>query len=167
MQSMPALVILVGMYTPLDGIVLTYEETEINVGDYMQYLVELSNLHYTAYSTLTPNTIYVDAMDVETHVDADPESYSCDVFSFLYNIVKNGTNHLLPTGGEEGGHAYITKQIRDALNLTFDIPEVPDEPVEPAGLLGDADGDGDVNNIDALMVLQYFVGNLTSFPAEN
>jgi hypothetical protein len=51
--------------------------------------------------------------------------------------------NLNPT---EAGHAYIAEQIINALTIT----------VEEIGLLGDADSNGVVNTLDALLVLQYY-----------
>jgi hypothetical protein len=48
-------------------------------------------------------------------------------------------------GTSEAGHAYITEQILNALNIIDNR----------TGLLGDADSDGDVDNVDAMLVLQY------------
>ena len=43
------------------------------------------------------------------------------------------------------GHAYIAEQILNALTVIDNR----------TGLLGDADGDGDVDSTDAMLVLQY------------
>ena len=48
-------------------------------------------------------------------------------------------------GTSEAGHAYIAEQILNALNIVDNR----------TGLLGDANSDGVVDSIDAMLVLQY------------
>lgn len=144
-----AQVIVVGMYNPLDGVAVTMNNTEIAVGDYLEALVELSNLHYTAYAMLTPGTVYVNAPDVDTVNTAT----TLDVMKFVMNLLVNGDKDLQANAD---GHVYIKNQILKALNIT-----VKEE--EPAkGLLGDADSNGVVDMYDATMILEYYAGIITA-----
>jgi hypothetical protein len=49
----------------------------------------------------------------------------------------------------------------------YDLLVEAEKAVAGAGVLGDANGDGVVNTLDALMVLQYFVGMIDKFPIQN
>ena len=88
-----ALLVLVGMHNPLDGVVVDLEGEELDLGEYVDYLVTLTNVYSFGYALYAENTIYVDAPDVE--VDAET---------------------MLPT---EAGYVYIQEQIYNALNPTL------------------------------------------------
>ncbi len=132
-----ALVVIVGMYNPLAGVSVKLSSTEtIEIGDYVQKLIDLANMETLAYAMLAPNTIYVDAPNVTTQ--AQPGEIP--VVNFLMGLLMNGTDKYYAT---EDGHAYIAQQILNALTVT------------KIGLLGDADNDGVVDSYDATLILQY------------
>ena len=132
-----ALVVIVGMYNPLTGVSVRLNSTEtIEIGDYVQKLIDLANMETLTYAMLAPNTIYVDAPSVTTQ--AQPGEIP--VVNFLMGLLMNGTDKYYAT---EDGHAYIAQQILNALTVT------------KIGLLGDADNDGVVDSYDATLILQY------------
>ena len=88
-----ALLVLVGMHNPLTGVVVDLGGESLDLGEYVDYLVTLSNIYSFAYALFAENTIYVDAPAVE--IDAES---------------------LLPT---EAGYKYIQEQIYNALNPTL------------------------------------------------
>ena len=132
-----AQVVLVGMHNPMAGVVLNVEGTEIAIGDYLEYLVDISNVYALGYAFVIPQSIYVDAPAVET----ENASGTQEVLAFLVDLMMNGTASYVPT---EAGHAYIEEQIWNALN------------VYKVGMLGDVDSDCDVDYIDAMLTLQYY-----------
>ena len=138
-----ALVIMVGMYNPLEGVVLTYEDLEINLGEYIGYFVDAANAELFVYALISENTMYVDAPDVETSLAAGEYK--------AINFVMSLEKYIEKTAPTEAGHEYIKDQIMNALTIT----------VEESGLIGDVNGDGVVNNIDATLVLRYSVGALS------
>ena len=147
-----AVVIIVGMYNPLDDVVFTLGEgATLDVGEYVDYLVDGVAVHGLAYSILTGNSIYVDARDVAT-VNSDKEvAFFGDIVTDIFNIdaaLVAFVDTLYPSAV---GDDYIAGEIADALNITY----VKSEPV---GLLGDADGNGVVNTNDAMYIMQYVVG---------
>ena len=133
-----ALIILVGMYNPLEGVVIDLGETKLDVSEYLTYLAQVAGLESLIYSIVTGDSIYVDAPEVETKLDLDALTIIDIINEFG---MKNGEN-LDPS---EAGHEYIKEQILEALNVT------------KAALLGDANEDGEVNSIDAMYILQYDV----------
>lgn len=138
-----ALVIMVGMYNPLEGVVLTYEDLEINLGEYIGYFVDAANAELFVYALISENTMYVDAPNVETSLAAGEYK--------AINFVMGLTTNIEKTAPTAAGHEYIKDQIMNALTIT----------VEESGLIGDVNGDGVVNNIDATLVLRYSVGALS------
>lgn len=95
-----AVVVLVGMYNPLDG----FTVDGVNVGQYIDILVEAASIHGKAYAMLTGNAIYVDAPAVETAGE----------FSIEAVLKNNDYSALLPSAA---GHKYIQTCIYEALGL--------------------------------------------------
>jgi len=137
-----AVVIVVGMYNPMDGVVITLDENvTLDISEYLDYLVDGVAVHGVAYSIISGNSIYVDASKVSTE-NTDSDLSILDLARMAYN----GFNTLYPS---VAGDDYIAAEIADALNITY----VKSEPII---LLGDADGNGYVNSKDAMLVAQYF-----------
>ncbi len=131
-----ALVIIIGMYNPMAEVVIDLGTTTVEIGEYVNYLVGAARLESLLYAMITGNAIYVDAPAVDTNL-TDTE---LNVLDLMREFVQQMGANLDPS---EEGHAYICEQIMNALNVT------------KAGLLGDANGDGEVNSIDALYVKKY------------
>jgi hypothetical protein len=140
-----AQVIVVGMYNPLEGVALDLNGTKLNIGDYIQHMVDAANVTAITYAMITGDVIYVDAPAVEVKNTKTEMTVLQFMTEYLYYKAAN----LNPT---EAGHAYITECILNALTIT----------VVDAGLLGDADSNGVVNTLDALLVLQYYTGAVTA-----
>ena len=133
-----ALVISVGMNNALADVVLTLDEEEIALGEYIQYVVDAANLEAFVYVLVTGNAIYVDAPAVETEFDA---SENTEVMDFILNLIDEESREVLLA--TDDGHEYIKEQILGALTITYE------------GLLGDANSDGVVDYVDAIYVLEY------------
>lgn len=138
-----ALVILVGMYNPFEGVVLDLGGEEFALGEYFDILIDLSNVHLQACALLSENTIFVEAQEVETVAEASGEAI--DGVQFIMNLLASDSELLHPS---EAGHDYIKEQILGALTL-----------IEPwNGLLGDVNLDGVVDTTDAQAIFMYFMG---------
>ncbi len=135
-----AVIIIVGMYNPMDGVIINLgENATLDIGEYVDYLVKGVGVHGVAYSILTGNSIYVDAPAVQT-VNTDTELGILD----LLTLMQTGCASLYPSAV---GDDYIAAEIADALNITY-------VKSEPAGLWGDADGNGVVNLRDAMLIMK-------------
>ena len=108
-----ALVISVGMNNALSDVVLTLDEEEIALGEYIQYVVDAANLEAFVYVLVTGNAIYVDAPAVETEFDAEE---SADVMDFILNLIDEESREVLLA--TDDGHEYIKEQILGALTIT-------------------------------------------------
>ena len=135
-----ALVVVVGMYNALDNLVLNIEGTEVAVGNYVNYFVELTDIQYTAYAMLTPNTIFVEVPETTTILD---ETYADGISAEAYIMALVSANSLLPSSA---GHEYIKDQIIGALNVTVE---------EEDFLKGDVNDDGLVNGKDVIVLSRY------------
>ena len=126
------------MNNALSDVVLTLDEEEIALGEYIQYVVDAANLEAFVYVLVTGNAIYVDAPAVETEFDAEE---AADVMDFILNLIDEESREVLLA--TDDGHEYIKEQILGALTITYE------------GLLGDANSDGVVDYVDAIYVLEY------------
>lgn len=138
-----ALVVLVGMYNPMNGVIVDLGESQVDLGEYLRYLVDLSNVYSLSYAILADETIFVDAPAVETNSTGRVVSVVNFVAELVYS--ENALEAYNPT---EAGYEYIKEQILKALNPSF----------VATGLLGDADNNGEVDYIDAMLILQYHTG---------
>ena len=139
-----AVVVIVGMYNPMNGVAIALDEnTSLEIGEYVDYLVKGVAVHGVAYAALTGNAIYVDAPAVQT-VNTNTELSALDLIKMAYNKFET----LYPSAE---GDDYIAAQIAAALNIVVEEEDV---------LLGDADGNGVINTLDAMRVLKYYTGEL-------
>ncbi len=136
-----ALVVIVGLHNTVEDIVIDVEGTQIALGDYVQYAVDAANVVSLVNAILVEDTVFVNAPDVETLKEEKGDELTYDMISFVMEaIITNGADFATSANG----HAYIAEQILNALTI-----------VDARGLLGDADGDGDVDSTDAMYILQY------------
>ena len=133
-----ALVIIVGMYNPMDDVVIALDENvTMDIGEYIDYLVQGVAVHGLAYSILTGNSIYVDAPAVQT-INTDTELGIFD----LMRMIMSGFEALYPNAA---GDDYIAAEIADALNITY-VKSV---------LYGDVNLDGIVDQSDVALLFAY------------
>ncbi|MBE5955453.1 MAG: hypothetical protein E7253_03275 [Lachnospiraceae bacterium] len=170
-----AQVILIGMHNPMKG--LSFEG--INIGEYVEYLTALGNIHLNAYSLISPNTLFISAPEVDTF--AKHITYHNNLL-FLLNLV-NGS-HFNAQFATEEGHTYIKDQILDAVDIIGTWGDVnrdgkvtSKDAVELLKYLvhltdaseldlqvADLNGDDKVNSKDAVLILQYCIKLITKFP---
>ena len=135
-----ALVIIVGMYNPLENVVVDLEDTELAVGEYLQYVVDATNTEALLVAMFGENAVYVDAPAVEVN----NTKTEMTTLQFISEFVYYKAVGLNPN---QNGHAYIKDQILNALTIQSQVD----------ALLGDADNNGTVDNFDAMLILQYSV----------
>ena len=102
-----AVVVIVGMYNPLDGVSFNLEGNELAFGTYLDYLVNAAQLHGTAYSLISGNSIYVSAPDVQTQ--------NTDTELSIGDLVKLYGTNCAALNPSDAGHEYIRKCIYEAL----------------------------------------------------
>ncbi len=135
-----ALVIIVGMYNPMEGVIIDLGgNVTLDMGEYIDYLVKGVGVHGVAYSILSGKSIYVDAPSVDT-INTKKVLSVWDLLA----IMNSEFSVLYPS---TLGDDYIAAEIADALNITYVKTD--------SGLLGDADSNGIVNIRDAMLVAQY------------
>lgn len=103
-------IVVVGTYNLLDGVSLVMNDRKVNIGSYMDYVVEATDLSTLAVSMLNNNVTFVDAPEAET-LNTESEMTA---LGFVANF---NTGYLLPSAN---GHAYIAQEILNALTITAD-----------------------------------------------
>ena len=133
-----AVIAIVGMYNELENVSITMDGKELPVGDYFHYMIEASSMYGLVYAMLTSNAIFVEVENAEVVNTKTP-------LTPVQLVVAYAKGNMYPS---EAGHEKIKQDVIDALRITR----------EPDGLLGDADDNGVVNVIDAMLVAQYANG---------
>ncbi len=134
-----ALVVIVGLHNTVENIVIDIDGTEIALGEYVQLAVDSANAISRLYATMNDKTVFVAAPEVETIKEANGASLKYDMLSFVFESILTGGADFATT---EKGNEYIAERILAAVTVID-------------GVYGDADGDGDVDSTDAMLVLQY------------
>lgn len=125
-----ATLIVVGMYNPLDGLEIVMDGKTIDVGAYMDYLIDATNVYYTALAVSDGGFTFVAVPDTkingfETAINVDELNIN-QLGSMLLNL-----NDSMYASAD--GHKYIFEQIMGALDTTNDAPEVDNRTKETAG----------------------------------
>lgn len=137
-----AVIVIVGQYNPMEGVVLEMEGATLDLSEYIGYFVDAVAVHGIGYAMITGDAIFVEAPDVDTN-NTDMSWELNDLMMFAYN-------HFAAQNPNESGDTYITNQILGALNITKIEVE------EPKVLLGDVNDDGVVDTKDVVRLRKYF-----------
>ena len=137
--------LILGMYNPTDKLVLSSGDKQILYGEYYGYVAKALSLYFLDYAEMTPKTTFVDVYGTESFTDAhlEQEGGQYDLEEYLTTFF---TNHSDDFHASAAGHVYMKDQILAALTPRAE------------GLMGDADGSGEVDYVDAMIVLQYHTG---------
>lgn len=110
-----AVVIMVGMYNPLENVTVEIQGMPIPVGGFIDYLVDLVAVHGLGYAMLTQDVIYVHAPAVETDYEAAGKTNAMDAVALFDYVASNGTEMAASNAGDD----YIKEQILDALTIDY------------------------------------------------
>ena len=145
--SPEAEVVVTGIQNPVTGLTLNVEGTEVNVGEYaeyVQYVVDALNLHLYAYALATDNTTYVGG------------NTAADILNAL-TVTKAP---LLGDANNDG----VVDSYDVTLILQYLAEYIGRDDINYAAC--DVDGDGVVDSYDATLILQYLAEYISFFPAE-
>ena len=133
-----ALIVLVGAYNDLEGVVVDVNGRQVNVGKYAEYLIYAANLENLLQAIHGEDVIYVHAPEVET-IFEENDYENLNNLGYLMSILND---EMLPS---EAGHQYIAQKIFNALTVKYAI-------------WGDVNGDRKVTCRDARLILKYIAG---------
>ena len=101
-----ATLVIVGMYNPMDGLVLGSGDNAMDLGELMQSLVDLTDLCYGMYATLHADTVFVSVPDTASGT-INTEGSAAQIMLRLMN--KTTCEEVLYATAD--GHAYIAAQV--------------------------------------------------------
>lgn len=133
-----ATILVIGVYNPTRGVSINLAGTMLELNDYLDRLVDIVASYIITEGDLPEGAIYVHAPDVTVKL----EDKELDVLQLMSEFVRNKGVNLAPSAE---GHEYIKDRILEYVNFTD-------------ALLGDVNGDGAVDNVDAMLALQYYAG---------
>lgn len=113
-----ATLIVVGMYNPLDGLEIVMNGKTIDVGAYMDYLIDATNVYYTALAVADGEFTFVAVPG--TTINGFEDAINVDEL----NISKLGSMLLKLNDSmyaNANGHKYIFEQIMGALDTTNNV----------------------------------------------
>lgn len=108
-----ALIVVVGTYNELAGAVIEMEGTEIAIGDYVQYLVDLANLETLFEACIGENIAYVASPEVEIERGAFKKS---DVISFASGYLMASLD-ILKLAPSEKSQNDIANEVKNTLTI--------------------------------------------------
>jgi len=140
-----ALIMAVGLYNPLQGLTVTVDGKTIDVGEIFDYVVAATDLYNFIYAVVDGGVVFVDVSETETNGINEnivlDDITSEDMMAIIGKLISLKSD----MNANVNGHEYIYEQIMSSLIVIDSV------------LYGDADGNGVVNSIDAMVVLQYDV----------
>ena len=130
-----ALIAVVGLHNPVKGLKYDIDGQVFDLGEYVDYFIEATNVYNAAYAMATENVIFVEAD--ETEIAGYSEAIAIDTTNVVGSI-GNALMKLLtvlPTGTAvtENGHNYIASQLKAAINLVDHIDANGDEICDKCG----------------------------------
>ena len=136
--------VILSMYNPTDELTFTFNGKTLPYGEIYGYMAKIMSLYSLNYAKTTPKTTFVDIYMTETIADEmiKETGGQYELMTFLTTV----TNNSADFHATRAGHIYMKDQILAALAPKED------------GLKGDADGSGEVDYLDAMIVLQYHTG---------
>lgn len=131
-----ALIAVVGLNNPAKGLTANINGKAINIGDYVEYLIEATNVYNTIYAATSENVIFVEADGAEIagyqgEINIDTSNLSTIDNTLLQLLFNNSfANSTVVT---EEGHNYIANQIKAAITLVDHIDENDDDLCDKCG----------------------------------
>jgi len=108
-----ASVLLVGMYNPLRGLYVNVNGQMLDIGKYMEYAIDATNIYHTAYAILDGKITFVDVSDAQTNGIGMAIDTAALSIKDLASDVLDMTDNM---HANAAGHVYIYEQIIGALD---------------------------------------------------
>lgn len=113
-----ALVVVVGQYNPMSGVVLDVGGATLDMSEYIDGLVDAVTVHGIGYAMLSGEMIFVEAPEVD--ITSTDKVWTED--DLIFGLLLNGFSELYPS---ESGDRYIADQILKAVHTTEYKPGSP------------------------------------------
>ena len=134
--------LVLSMYNPADEMSFSFGEQIIPFGEYYGYIAKVMSMYFAEYAKNTEKTSFVDVYETQSKADNAGGTYE------LMEFVMSFSSKIDEFYATAEGHTYMKEQILAAL-----APKTE-------GVMGDADGSGEADYLDAMIVLQYHTGTV-------
>lgn len=117
-----ATLLVLGMYNPLEGLRTSNNGTEINVGEYFEYVIDATNLYYLALAAADHEFAFVDISSTEIDgFSGDAALNTSDMT--IQNLSGFAIDALNKMNANANGHEYIKEQILKAFVCDYSVYE--------------------------------------------
>lgn len=128
------LIAVVGLHNPVKGLMVSVDGQVVDLGEYVDYFIEATNVYNTIYAAASENVIFVEADETEIVgyegiVNIDTANPS----SFAYALLPLGTKLASGTVVTENGHNYIENQLKAVITLVDHIDANSDDICDKCG----------------------------------
>lgn len=181
-----ALVILNAISNPVSGWSITYDELEINIGDYIDYVVDIIYVESVALAATNDSVVFAATTNVETSFtgmgtadtlknllmylsDKNPVKYeitpAASAAEYIATAMKNALVITVDDGilGDVNSDGYV--DTLDVMYYKWYLVKMIDEN-EIDLTVADVDGNGECDSLDVMYICWYLVKMITEFPAE-
>lgn len=129
-----ALIAIVGLHNPVKGLMVSVDGQVVDLGEYVEYFIEATNVYNTIYASASENVIFVEADETEIAgyegtIDIDTANPS----SFTNAILPLGNKLNAGTVVTENGHNYILNQLKTAITKVNHIDSDNDDICDKCG----------------------------------
>ncbi len=123
-----ALIAVVGLNNPVKGLTANINGETINLGEYVEYFIEATNVYNTIYASASENVIFVEADGAEIAGYQGAINIDTSNLSTIGNAIVP-LSYKIANGAvvTEAGHNYIANQIKEAIALVDHIDEDGDD----------------------------------------
>ncbi len=129
-----ALIAIVGLHNPVKGLMVSVDGQVVDLGEYVDYFIEATNVYNTIYAAASENVIFVEAD--ETEIAGYEGTINIDTTnpSSLMQAIMTLDNKLIAgTVVTENGHNYIANQLKAAITKVNHIDSDNDDICDKCG----------------------------------
>lgn len=129
-----ALIAIVGLHNPVKGLMVSVDGQVVDLGEYVEYFIEATNVYNTIYAAASENVIFVEAD--ETEIAGYEGTINIDTTnpSSLMQAIMTLDNKLIAgTVVTESGHNYIVNQLKTAITKVNHIDSDNDDVCDKCG----------------------------------
>ena len=126
-----ALIAVVGLHNPVKGLMVSVDGQVIDLGEYVEYFIEATNVYNTIYAAASENVIFVEAD--ETEIVGYEGTINIDAANIVPLMMALGGKLNVGTVVTENGHDYIVNQLKTAITKVNHIDSDNDDICDKCG----------------------------------
>jgi len=129
-----ALIAIVGLHNPVKGLMVSVDGQVVDLGEYVEYFIEATNVYNTIYAAASENVIFVEADETEIEgYEGTINIDTTDYLSLMQAIMTLDNKLNAGTVVTENGHNYIVNQLKAAITKVDHIDSNDDDICDKCG----------------------------------